>query len=176
VAGKTGTTDDYHDAWFVGFTPDVVAGVWVGYDMPRNIGRQAAHTAIPVWARVMNRMLAGFPPTPFETDTQVQWTNVDPWSGFLADSLCPSETMPFLAGTGPVATCTAGQIQPWEYENAESLYTADSSWTAPEEAAPMQSPRDSLPTPPSGETGPPTPPAPRAPVDTVESDTTGRPP
>ena len=174
VAGKTGTTDDYHDAWFVGFTPDVVAGVWVGYDMPRNIGRQAAHTAIPVWARVMNRMLAGFPPTPFETDTQVQWTNVDPWSGFLADSLCPSEAMPFLPGTGPVATCTAGQIQPWEYENAESLYTADSSWTAPEEAAPIQPPRDSLPTPPPGaETGPPTPPAP---ADTVKPDTTGRPP
>jgi penicillin-binding protein 2D len=172
VAGKTGTTDDYHDAWFVGFTPDVVAGVWVGYDMPRNIGRQAAHTAIPVWARVMNRMLDGFPPIPFETDTEVQWTNVDPWSGFLADSLCPSETMPFLPGTSPVATCAAGRMQPWEYENAESLYTADSSWIVPEEAAPVQPARDSLPR----VNGPPMPP-PAAPGDTAESDTSGtRPP
>src|SRR5439155_5462510 len=73
VAGKTGTTDDFRDAWFVGFTPDIIAGVWVGYDQPRSIGRQAAHTAIPIWARVMGQMLQGFPPTPFETDTQLQW-------------------------------------------------------------------------------------------------------
>jgi penicillin-binding protein 1B len=172
VAGKTGTTDDYHDAWFVGFTPDVVAGVWVGYDMPRNIGRQAAHTAIPVWARVMNRMLDGFPKTPFETDTEVQWTNVDPWSGFLADSLCPSEAMPFLPGTGPVATCTSGQMQPWEYQNSESLYTADSSWTAPEGAAPTQPARDSL-----RRVNEPSQPVRSAPPDTSVPDTSGtRPP
>ena len=133
VAGKTGTTDDFHDAWFIGFTPDVIAGVWVGYDKPRSIGRQAAHTAIPVWARVMGRMLQGFPPTPFETDNELQWLAVEPWSGFLSDSLCPTESMPFLPGTGPVATCSEGQVQPWEYENPESLYAADSTWNEPQE-------------------------------------------
>ena len=53
VAGKTGTTDDYKDAWFVGFTPDVVAGTWIGYDRPRSIGRAAAAIALPVWARTV---------------------------------------------------------------------------------------------------------------------------
>src|SRR5262249_23264517 len=83
VAGKTGTTDEFHDAWFLGFTPAVAAGVWVGYDRPRSIGRQAAHTALPVWARIVGRMVAGFPPTPFAVDSELEWTDIDPWTGFL---------------------------------------------------------------------------------------------
>ena len=177
VAGKTGTTDDFRDAWFIGFTPDVIAGVWVGYDQPRSIGRQAAHTAIPVWARVMGQMLQGFPPTPFETDTQLQWLGVEPWSGFLSDSLCPAENMPFLPGTGPVASCAAGQPQPWEYENAESLYTSDSTWVTPEE--PSQRPESGS----EGAIAPSPPPGTRergrvpAPGDTTGADTSeNRPP
>ncbi|HVP14896.1 MAG TPA: transglycosylase domain-containing protein, partial [Terriglobales bacterium] len=53
VAGKTGTTNDYNDAWFVGFVPDLAAGVWVGYDTPRTLQRPAAEVAIPVWAGIM---------------------------------------------------------------------------------------------------------------------------
>jgi penicillin-binding protein 1A len=55
AAGKTGTTNDYHDAWFVGYTPHIVAGVWVGYDQPRTIisGGYAAELAVPLWARFM---------------------------------------------------------------------------------------------------------------------------
>ena len=165
VAGKTGTTDEFHDAWFIGFTPDVVAGVWVGYDQPRSIGRQAAHTAIPVWARVVGRMLEGFPPSPFGSDAQLEWLQVEPWSGFLSDSLCPSEAMPFVPGTGPVATCAAGRLPAYEYENAESLYTADSAWVAPRESteAPPRR-REGITRPPA--TGPAAP-------ETTESDTSG---
>lgn len=58
VGGKTGTTDDYHDAWFVGFSTNLVAGVWVGYDQPASIGRDAyaARVALPVWAEFMKRV------------------------------------------------------------------------------------------------------------------------
>ncbi len=57
IGGKTGTTDDYHDAWFVGFSSSVVAGVWVGFDQPAPIGREAygARVALPIWADFMKR-------------------------------------------------------------------------------------------------------------------------
>jgi penicillin-binding protein 1B len=168
VAGKTGTTDDFRDAWFVGFTPDVVAGVWVGYDKPRSIGRQAAHTALPVWARVVGTMLAGFPATPFETDTQLQWIDVEPWSGFLADSLCASESIPFLPGTGPLAHCgeSSFAMYPYQYENPESLYASDTAWVE----TGFDEPRD-----PAGPEAPT--PQPAAPETvTAESDTTEIPP
>jgi penicillin-binding protein 1B len=132
VAGKTGTTDDFKDAWFVGFTPDIVAGVWVGYDQPRSIGRQAAHTAIPVWARTVKSLLAGFPPTPFAIDASLEWRDIDPWNGYLADSTCIAETTPFLRGTAPISYCSAGNYGVEPLENPDSLY-ADSTWmTAPD--------------------------------------------
>ncbi len=57
VGGKTGTTDDYHDAWFVGFSSSIVVGVWVGFDQPATIGRDAygARVALPIWAEFMKR-------------------------------------------------------------------------------------------------------------------------
>ena len=63
VAGKTGTTDDYHDAWFVGFSTSVVAGVWVGFDQPAPIGRDAygARVALPIWAEFMKRTARALP-------------------------------------------------------------------------------------------------------------------
>jgi penicillin-binding protein 1B len=128
VAGKTGTTDDFRDAWFVGFTPDVVAGMWVGYDQPRSIGRQAAHTALPIWARTVKSLLAGYPPTPFAIDASLEWRDIDPWNGYLADSTCTAETTPFLRGTAPISYCSAGNYGVEPLENPDSIYT-DSSWT-----------------------------------------------
>jgi penicillin-binding protein 1A len=67
IAGKTGTTDDYHDAWFVGFSTSVVAGVWVGFDQPAPIGRDAygARVALPIWAEFMNQTAQALPPREF---------------------------------------------------------------------------------------------------------------
>jgi penicillin-binding protein 1A len=58
VGGKTGTTNDYRDAWFIGFTPEVVTGVWVGYDQPREIARRAygARLAVPLWTAYMKKL------------------------------------------------------------------------------------------------------------------------
>jgi len=74
VAGKTGTTDDYHDAWFVGFSSSVVAGVWVGFDQPGTIGRDAygARVALPIWAEFMKRTAAALPAREFTIPSQLQ--------------------------------------------------------------------------------------------------------
>jgi len=63
VGGKTGSTNDYHDAWFVGFSSSVVAGVWVGFDQPARIrqGGSGAQIALPIWADFMRRAAAQFP-------------------------------------------------------------------------------------------------------------------
>jgi 1A family penicillin-binding protein len=66
--GKTGTTNDFKDAWFVGFSSSIVAGVWVGYDQPRTIGREAygSRYALPIWVDFMRRAAQRRPPTEFE--------------------------------------------------------------------------------------------------------------
>ena len=120
--GKTGTTNDYHDAWFVGFTPDVAAGVWVGYDQPQSLSRPAARVAIPVWAGIMNRVLAGFPVTgfPARNDEKLAW--VDPYTGLLARSDCPSPLrVPFLSGTEPATACSRDHAADWEAIHAGAL-------------------------------------------------------
>jgi membrane carboxypeptidase/penicillin-binding protein len=64
AAGKTGTTNDYRDAWFIGFTPTLVAGVWVGYDQPRRIRSNgyASDLAVPLWTQFMKSATRGDPP------------------------------------------------------------------------------------------------------------------
>jgi 1A family penicillin-binding protein len=73
VAGKTGTTDDYRDAWFVGFSRSVVVGVWVGFDQPAPIGRDAygARIALPIWADFMKRTARELPATDFNVPVGV---------------------------------------------------------------------------------------------------------
>ena len=75
IAGKTGTTNDFSNAWFVGYTPSIVAGVWIGYDRPRSLGpdETGARAALPVWVAVMRAALRGqpvedFPATPAPAD------------------------------------------------------------------------------------------------------------
>jgi 1A family penicillin-binding protein len=68
IAGKTGTTDNYVDAWFVGYSTSVVVGVWVGFDQPASIGRDGygARVALPIWAEFMKRTARQLPPHDFE--------------------------------------------------------------------------------------------------------------
>ena len=130
VGGKTGTTNDFNDAWFVGFTPHVVAGVWVGYDRPASLGRPATQAAIPVWAGIVKRMLAGFPPTPFATDADVEWTDIEPWNGARADSTCTGMIVPFLRGTSPTTMCMDNA--PWYGSELDSLYGDSTMLASPD--------------------------------------------
>jgi membrane carboxypeptidase/penicillin-binding protein len=68
AGGKTGTTDDFKDAWFVGFSSSLVAGVWVGFDQPKTIGRDAygSRYALPIWSDFMRRAAPRRPPEAFE--------------------------------------------------------------------------------------------------------------
>src|SRR5207245_958726 len=67
AAGKTGTTNAHRDAWFIGFVPDLVAAVWVGFDDMRQLGRgeQGARVALPIWTSFMTQALKNKAPLPF---------------------------------------------------------------------------------------------------------------
>ena len=76
AGGKTGTTNEYRDAWFIGFTPSVVAGVWIGYDQPRTIRRDgyASELAVPMWTRFMKAATKGHEPQWFQRPRGVRNT------------------------------------------------------------------------------------------------------
>jgi len=107
-AGKTGTTDDYRDAWFVGYTPQVITGVWVGYDKPRPGGKGFTGGAIaaPVWERFMRKAVTVKPATDFTRPDTVVSVTIDPDTGCLATGSCSKKREEFyLAGTEPDEYC-----------------------------------------------------------------------
>ncbi len=108
TAGKTGTTDDYRDAWFVGYTPQLITGVWVGYDKPRPGGKGFTGGAVcaPIWARFMRSALADKPVTDFSRPEGVVSALIDPTTGFLAAPDCPiKQEEVYVAGTEPIEYC-----------------------------------------------------------------------
>ncbi|MGR4001345.1 MAG: penicillin-binding protein 1A [Alphaproteobacteria bacterium] len=86
LGGKTGTTNNFVDAWFVGFSPDLVAGAYVGFDQPRSLGNResGAAAALPIWQQFMSEALAGTAPTPFRVPSQVRLRWVLPETGVAA--------------------------------------------------------------------------------------------
>jgi penicillin-binding protein 1A len=92
AAGKTGTTNDYHDAWFVGFTPHLVTGVWLGYDMPRTIiaNGYAGELAVPLWGRFMQEATRGSKPDKFAMPSTVVPVTICRLSGKLPTDGCRS--------------------------------------------------------------------------------------
>jgi 1A family penicillin-binding protein len=114
VAGKTGTTDGYRDAWFVGYTPDVVIGVWVGFDDERPIKLTGSQAALPIWSQLARRVLPNNAPD-FEMPTGVVQRDIDPKTGQLATSRCPEKTPEvFIAGTEPTVYCEIHGGGLWE--------------------------------------------------------------
>lgn len=106
AAGKTGTTNDLRDAWFVGFTPELLTVVWVGHDDNRALGLSGAQAALPIWTAFMRRALAGRAPVPFDPPDGVAFVDIDRDTGDLAGPGCPRIiTEAFLAGTEPAALC-----------------------------------------------------------------------
>jgi penicillin-binding protein 1B len=112
AAGKTGTTNDYSDAWFAGFTPDLLAVVWVGFDHRRELHMAGAEAALPLWTEFMKAATAGLPPNPFTPPPGVTLALIDPASGMLATPLCPkSLEEAFYSGFEPTAPCPLHPVQ-----------------------------------------------------------------
>lgn len=125
VAGKTGTSNDSKDAWFVGFTPELVAAVWVGFDEPRDMKLPAAQIAVPIWLRFLKEATGGVIPGSFEPPPGVHRIEIDPQSGAVALAGCPrSRPEFFLDGTEPRATCPEGWYVDGDRDGTERA-TAD---------------------------------------------------
>jgi membrane carboxypeptidase/penicillin-binding protein len=102
VAGKTGTTNDGRDAWFVGYSSNLVTLVWVGFDDGRPLGLSGAEAAAPMWTEFMKRALTMYPPTPFAPPDGVETARIDPTTGKRATEACPEvRTEVFLVGSEP---------------------------------------------------------------------------
>jgi penicillin-binding protein 1A len=104
IAAKTGTTNDYSNAWFIGFTPRVATGVWVGYDRPRSLGRDetGSRVAVPIWVTYMGKVLAGSPKEDFRVPEGVVFAAVDLDASNECVRVVP---MAFVKGTEPSVAC-----------------------------------------------------------------------
>jgi penicillin-binding protein 1A len=105
IGGKTGTTDDYTDAWFIGFDPDITIGVWTGYDQKRTMGPAGtgADAALPIWIEIMKAWIATRTEAPkFEPPGNIVFVSVDRSSGnAVVDGTPGAITESFIAGTQP---------------------------------------------------------------------------
>ncbi len=106
AAGKSGTTNEVRDAWFVGFTPELLAVVWVGFDDNQPLGLSGTQAAVPIWASFMIKALAGRANVPFEAPEGISFVEIDRDTGKAATPTCPRiANEAFLAGTEPLEIC-----------------------------------------------------------------------
>jgi penicillin-binding protein 1A len=104
AAGKTGTSNNARDAWFVGYTPEVVAGVWVGFDDHRPLGKgeSGARAALPIWMEVIRAAVGDRPAVEFPVPGGITTARIDPKSGLLAyEGMQDALEEVFLEGTAP---------------------------------------------------------------------------
>ncbi len=115
AAGKTGTTDDYRDAWFAGYTPNLLCIVWVGYDDNTPVGMSGARAALPIWAHFMIEATKNLPAEDFPIAEGIITAVIDPLTGKLATQNCPQVvTEVFIRGTQPVEYCDHDfRMKPW---------------------------------------------------------------
>ncbi len=113
ASGKTGTTDGNRDSWFVGFTPDVVCAVWVGYDSGADTGLTGAKGALRIWARFLRALYPASGPVTLRPPDGIEFAEIDPESGFLATTACPRTLREaYLSGTAPKESCPLHPVNP----------------------------------------------------------------
>jgi penicillin-binding protein 1B len=111
AAGKTGTTNDLRDAWFAGFTPELLTVVWVGLDDNQPLGLSGTQAALPIWTAFMTRALAGRANATFTAPEGVNFLDIDRDTGKIAAPGCPRIFREaFLTGTEPTEVC---QLHTW---------------------------------------------------------------
>jgi penicillin-binding protein 1A len=165
AAGKTGTTNEYRDAWFVGYTPQLVTGVWLGYDQPRTIvaGGYAAQLAVPLWTRFMLTATRDEKPERFPTPESVTAVSICPLSGKQATGACYGDhsisvrTEYFEPGTEPIDYCDYHLLRRAPPMALASATMTPAPTPAPAAAAPIPAPETvaqpsaPTPTPPAAE-------------------------
>jgi membrane carboxypeptidase/penicillin-binding protein len=106
AAGKTGTTNDQRDAWFAGFTPELLTIVWVGFDNNDPLGLSGSQAALPIWIEFTKAAMAARPNVAFAAPPGLSYAEIDRDTGGLATPDCPRVmTEAFLAGTEPKTYC-----------------------------------------------------------------------
>jgi penicillin-binding protein 1A len=129
LAGKTGTNQDFRDGWFLGFSPKVVTGVWVGYDDQRSMGHgeTGANTALPIWMRYMQNVLKDYPVDDFLVPDGITFSMIDPKTGKLSSGPHAIKEA-FITGTEPGAktvksvedpTASPGATKPGKIEQSD---------------------------------------------------------
>ena len=107
AAGKTGTSNNARDAWFVGYTPEITAGVWVGFDDHRSLGKgeSGAKAALPIWMEIVKAAVGGRPAVEFPVPPNVERVLIDPKTGLRAyEGMQNGLEEVFIAGTAPTET------------------------------------------------------------------------
>jgi penicillin-binding protein 1A len=127
VAGKTGTTNDSADAWFMGFTHDIVTGVWVGHDEPKDPlgrGENGSRAALPIWLDFMKEVLSQRPQEDFDVPAGITFARIDPVSGLLArPDTGPSVLEAFKKGEQPKEFVQAKDVvKPGQFFKVDKLY------------------------------------------------------
>ncbi len=130
VAGKTGTTNDYNDAWFLGYTPQIATGVWVGFDELKTLGKRetGARAAAPIWTQYMQAALADQPRIPFTAPPEIRWRRVDQRTGMLPR---PGEE------EGVYIECFAPGSEPTEVAPVEEAAAPEKGATGVERRVPV---------------------------------------
>ena len=124
VAGKTGTTNDMKDAWFIGYVPQLVASVWVGYDQQISLGASGSggQAAAPIWTGFMRKALANIPAQRFIPPADVSFVSINPLTGLLARQGQPNSIMEcFVSGTEPTEYDEEKQQQEPEEKTAPTI-------------------------------------------------------
>lgn len=123
VAGKTGTTNNYYDAWFIGYSPQVATGVWVGFDKEKSLGKGevGGRSALPIWVDYMKAAHEGLPQMTFPVPDGIVFANIDSETGKLANASTKSILrQAFVEGTEPTAASS-------KQEEATDFYKQDLS-------------------------------------------------
>jgi penicillin-binding protein 1A len=123
IAGKTGTTDEFINAWFIGGAPNLVAGIYVGFDDRRSLGdtESGAHAALPIWINFMQAALKPLPVVAFTIPEGVTFVKVDPSTGLLEDEEGePSTVELFTKGSEPTQT-TQRRLDPIDFYKLDQI-------------------------------------------------------
>jgi penicillin-binding protein 1A len=132
LAGKTGTTNDARDTWFAGYTPDLVAIAWMGYDQPRSMGRSetGAQSALPIWINFMGTALKGMPQRGWPMPAGIISVKIDPATGTRLSDTVLDGLLKDLLGDN-----TSGMVEHF-YQEFPPPDVSENSWDDADTSAP----------------------------------------